>query len=428
MVGGSGRVSPQTVTVPSDALNRDAIYYLWWVHVPSTPVTRRLKQGPAEPVTWLELFFDLVFVGILASVAERFHPNETPLAAAESIALLYGVLTVWLVVTLVFSRYPADVESVEKPWVEWRATRLLLTVFLMCTLLTGISLLLDDIDKKTSGAGYFWVGVSLVALASLFFVEHSTPPESPMLKEKLPGLLVLAASGIAFVIDAYSPTPHVWHIVAIFFPLVLAVMVLNENRDGPRHLRHLTERFGLLNLIAMGAIFLPLAVNIADKTDANVWPIYAVGLLFPVAIFVMYFGIGAPIGEVEPRVRVWIPLEATFAITVLVTGNAFVYRAIDQGYNLVKGHVGLLLGVLLLVMCGLCYFGNRVRLPITIAYGVCGLALLTATALAYAVSLKPTFVTLALGSCFILVAVVVTGLAVRYPASTASVAPTPPQR
>ena len=371
-----------------------------------------IDQYRPDRVAWLELFYDLVFVGLLAATHDQYSPHESLHRSFITSVVVVFLFLVWLLTAFAFSRYPGTPQRMRKPSISWRVVRLVLTVIQMIALMLGTLSLAPQVDGRPPVFGIVSMAVALLALGGMYLAG----PRLAGQRDRVASIccyFLWAAAGI-LLLTLVTKTNHPWGIFIVLVPVVAAIVVIARDRTQPLRVSHLAERFGLLILMVTGSVFLSLAVGLDHTTGPGDAIVYFTTLLFPVAIFVMYFGLASPIRVKNPREAVWIPCQLAFAISVLWTGSILARRAIDPGsaqdFESIR-LVGMSLSLDLLLMAALCIVGGRIHRAISYTYLATGLILLAGTIVVYNLSLTWGGIVPTQAIFFTLTALVVTVIA-----------------
>jgi low temperature requirement protein LtrA len=203
--------------------------------------------------TWLELFFDLVFVLAIAELAHYLHDHLT---VGGFLGFAFLFLPVWLVWSN-FSYY-ADLFDVDSP--AYRVT-------MLATMLFSIALAVNvhgALDGGSAGfaASYVALRVLLVGLYAWAWlhVEETRALAAWHIAGFSAGALIWAASLLV-------PEPvryWVWGLgllVEMATPILAQFLVLDE---APVQRSHVPERFGLFTIVVLGESVLVTGVGVSD--------------------------------------------------------------------------------------------------------------------------------------------------------------------
>jgi len=216
------------------------------------------SSGGGRHATWLELFFDLVFVLAIAELARYLHDHLT---VAGFLGFTFLFLPVWLVWSN-FSYY-ADLFDVDGPL--YRVTMLLAMLFSIALAVN----IYGALDGGSAGfaASYMALRVLLVGLYAWAWrwVEETRELVTWHIAGFSAGALVWAASLLV-------PEPArywVWGLgllVEMATPILAQFLVLD---DAPVQRSHLPERFGLFTIVLLGESVLVTGVGVSDTAWAT---------------------------------------------------------------------------------------------------------------------------------------------------------------
>ncbi len=190
--------------------------------------------------TWLELFFDLVFVAAVGQLANALSAEPTTVRFFEFLGLFVPVWWAWMGFTFYANRFDTD----DLPY----RLLTLLAMFAVAVLATTVP---SVFDGATMGFPIAYVSVRVVLLI-LYARASRHVPEARALARTF-----LSAFGAAVVIWLVSlavaqPWNYVLWGVALAIELGTPIPAWRLLRDAPIHPRHIPERFGLLTLIVLG--------------------------------------------------------------------------------------------------------------------------------------------------------------------------------
>jgi low temperature requirement protein LtrA len=190
--------------------------------------------------TWLELFFDLVFVAAVGQLANALSAEPTTVRFFEFLGLFVPVWWAWMGFTFYANRFDTD----DLPY----RLLTLLAMFAVAVLATTVP---SVFDGATMGFPIAYVSVRVVLL-TLYARASRHVPEARALARTF-----LTAFGAAVVIWLVSlavaqPWNYVLWGVALAIELGTPIPAWRLLRDAPIHPRHIPERFGLLTLIVLG--------------------------------------------------------------------------------------------------------------------------------------------------------------------------------
>jgi low temperature requirement protein LtrA len=240
------------------------------------PTLRTEDMGRSS--SWLELFFDLVFVAAVGQLANSLSAEPTPERFFEFLGLFVPVWWAWMGFTFYANRFDTDD-------VVYRLL-MLLAMFAVAVLATTIP---SVFAGETVGFPLAYVAVRVVLLV-LYARAARHVPEARALASSFLGAfgfaLVLWLVSLAF--DA--PWAYVLWGVALAIELVAPIPAWRLLRDAPVDRRHLPERFGLLTLIVLGESVLAVVLGVSKVSwDAGSAAAAATGFLVAASIWWIYF-------------------------------------------------------------------------------------------------------------------------------------------
>ena len=221
---------------------------------------RSLAHESARKVTWLELFFDLMFVAAIAQVAAPFRDDYSVAGLVRFAPLFLLIWLAWTGHTAYATRFDTD-DIVQRG----------LTLVQMFTVAVMAANARDALDSRSSAgfaAAYGVVRLLLVAqyararrvrgagpLAMRYALGHGVAALIWLASAVLPAPERFIAWGVAFALDLGTPWAAVPHSVT-----------------APPDAAHLPERFGLFTLILLGESVAAVMHGMESQED---WPIEA---------------------------------------------------------------------------------------------------------------------------------------------------------
>ena len=229
--------------------------------------------------TWLELFFDLVFVVAVAELGEVLSNDATLAGFLRFLALFVPVWWAWAGFTFYANRFDTDD-------LLYRLL-ILVAMFAVAALATTVP---DAFEGGSAGFALSYVCIRLVLLALYGRAIRAV--------EKGRGLALFYFSifGLAVVIWLVSlavPEPARYVLWAIALAVEVAAPLAGWRLlpEAPVDPRHLPERFGLLTIIVLGESVFAVVLGVRDVS----WGLSSAlaaggGFLAAAAIWWIYFG------------------------------------------------------------------------------------------------------------------------------------------
>ena len=250
------------------------------------PRLRTLAEEDAEDerhASWLELFFDLVFVVAIAELSHELVVNHTLGGFATFVALFVPVFVAWQGFSFYADRFDTDD-----------------VLFRVCMLsaMLAVAALAVQIPGVAHGesAGF---ALAYVAIRVLIVVLNLRAYRHVPLARPLVGRYVLAFSSSVVLWTASLAVPEPWRFV--LWGIGLAVDLGVPALIGPRfvgrvplHASHIPERFALFTIIVLGESVVAVALGVAGSD----WRLSsavgaALGFLAVACLWWTYFDVGA---------------------------------------------------------------------------------------------------------------------------------------
>jgi low temperature requirement protein LtrA len=218
------------------------------------PRLRTIEEDFEERhATWLELFFDLVFVVAIAELGLNLTRDPTLYGLLGYVGLFFPVVWVWAGFTFYANRFDTDD----------LAYRLLILVamFAVGALATNAP---GAIEKGGEAFAVSYVFIRLVLLALYARAIRFVPAA-----RRLAALFFTAFSigTVLWVVSLLVAPPGRWWLWALALAGEMAVPFFAWRLvSAPVDPRHLPERFGLLTIIVLGESVLAVVLGVADTT------------------------------------------------------------------------------------------------------------------------------------------------------------------
>lgn len=212
------------------------------VRIRNRPLLRTIEPSEGERhASWLELFFDLVFVIAVAQVAHVLSDHTDPVGFLKYIALFIPIWWLWVGFTFYADRFETE-ETVYR--------------VLMFAGMLAVAALSLTLDNAFTGAGdralvICYVLVLSVLIALYIRAAYYIPLVRTFTVQFIAGLGT--AAGLLLISLLFEP-PVRYAIWAIALILQLATPFLNLRaaRIFPIDHSHIPERFGLFTIIVLG--------------------------------------------------------------------------------------------------------------------------------------------------------------------------------
>lgn len=206
--------------------------------LPGTPA------GQEQKVSWLELFFDLIFVVAFDQLAKRLGDSVSPVNIGIFALMFTAIWWAWASNSTFAARY-----GNESRVYRWGTVGELISVALLAVILRG--------DLAQTGT-YFALafGMNRLLHAGLHLWADCATPDEVTFSRRTAGVVGGAALlwlGSALLPGGSQTQLLVWG-AALLVDLLVPLLARRRNLQALPHEGHLPERVGLLQIIALGAI------------------------------------------------------------------------------------------------------------------------------------------------------------------------------
>jgi low temperature requirement protein LtrA len=234
--------------------------------------------------TWLELFFDLVFVAVIGVMSHDLAHTHNGEIHSEQIVSFFlvvvPVLWVWGEHTLFANRYDAD-----NLWQRFIAIAVMALVLLLSLFL-----------RKVQGGGYPGFVITYLAMQVILAIAYFTAPQTTPAGDALARQVGLAiVAGAAISVTSLLFVNH-WKFVLLYAGIIVQLLLMARlnglAREFPVHRRHLIERIGVFAIIVLGETVIRIvgSFTVRDQYGLSDAVAAAAGFLLIVQIWWIFFG------------------------------------------------------------------------------------------------------------------------------------------
>ncbi len=320
------------------------------------PVRLR-SAGGAEAgrrVTWLELFFDLVFAAAVSQVAAPLTDDYSAAALGRFAFLFLLIWWAWLGHTMFSTRFDTD----DAP----QRALTLLQIFAVAVMAVNAKNPLGSRDAAGFAAAYAAMRVVLV-------VQYLRAREVGV-SRRLTSRFAAgygAAAGL-WLASAFVEAPFRWVFwtLALVIDLGTAAVAERDSSSVPPDAAHLPERFGLFTIILLGESMFAVMQGM-ERQESWSLPAAAAALAgMAVAFFFWWWYFDGPGATGEHRLRarrhvwrfhVWAYAHFPLYLGIAVTGVGFEHVITAGGIMLHHGELALLTGALAMTSAVLAALG-----------------------------------------------------------------------
>lgn len=216
-------------------------------------------------VTWMELFFDLIFVAAVAEVGKPLSADYSSAGLLRYAFLFVLIWWAWVGHTLFSTRFDTD-DLVQR-------LLILLQSFIAAVMAANAR---DALDSRSSaGFGAAYAGMRLVLV--LQYLRVLRVPQTRALATRFALGFGLAAA--VWIVSAFVEPPTRYWLWALALTIDFATPWLAEKhgRNAPPHAEHFPERFGLFTIILLGEFVAEVMRGIASQ---EYWSVSAASTAF----------------------------------------------------------------------------------------------------------------------------------------------------
>jgi low temperature requirement protein LtrA len=281
------------------------------------PVRLRALGGEAaQKVTWLELFFDLVFVAAVAEVAEPLREHYSIGGVVRFATLFALIWWAWTGHTVFATRFQAD-DGIQR-------VLTLVQMFVVAAMAANAG---DELDSRSSGGFAAAYAVLRLVLVAQYFRARHLPEARPLTTRYIAGH---GGAALIWLGSAVAPVPARYVLWAVAFVIDLGTpwLALPHTVKVPPNPTHLPERFGLFTLILLGEAVVAVMHGMKSQED---WSVLAAssafsGMALLFLVWWWYFDVAAAASERQVRSRrdvlrfhVWSYAHFPFYVGLIVT-------------------------------------------------------------------------------------------------------------
>jgi low temperature requirement protein LtrA len=280
----------------------------------------RFADRPADRrVTFLELFFDLVFVVVIAQLAQRLAAHPSWSGVGWFVFLFYAVWSSWINGTLYYDLHGTNDVSVR------------MFTFLQMLAVAVMAVFVRDVPGD--GASGFALGfaANTVVLVVLWFRTGWHDPDHRVASVPYSASYLVAA--VVFAASATTEPPLVYWLWGVALLTELAgqlvaytVWTPPTNQGGAAFAAtpSLIERLDLFVIIVLGEVIVGAVNGMADlhpiTSDGIV--IGLLGMLVAIGLWWIYFDLVSQRSPTSTRTQLWLYLHLPLVITMAAVGAA----------------------------------------------------------------------------------------------------------
>lgn len=233
-----------------------------------------------KKATWLELFYDLVFVAAVAQLAHKLEANMTFIGFFKYVALFIPVWWVWIASTYYANRFVVD-DAGHKLFV-------FLKMIAVCVFAYSAH---GAFGERST---YFALAYAFLRIIHVLMWRRADKSNPVFHKVAIYFTIGYLTSAAIWIASVFVPSPYrfiMWG-VGMFIDICTPFTTMKMQKKIPNiNILHLPERFGLFIILALGESVIGAANGIASQhhlTISNAF-IGLCGLVIAFSIWWIYF-------------------------------------------------------------------------------------------------------------------------------------------
>ncbi len=210
-------------------------------------------ESEERRATWLELFFDLVFVVAITQLSQALVVDHSAAGFLRFAGLFVPVYVAWQGYSFYADRFDTD------------DLLFRLAFFAAMLAIAAMAVLIDDVGRGRNSAGFALAYVVLRSfMVALYGRAWRAVPEARPLIRLYGGGYAIGVGIWLASLAVQPPLRYVIWAVAQAFELSLPPLSLRLPRRVPTSGRHVPERWALFTLIVLGESVVAVGIGVAD--------------------------------------------------------------------------------------------------------------------------------------------------------------------
>ena len=286
--------------------------------------------------TWLELFYDLVFVVVIFQLAHKLEDDISLKGFLGFLALFVPVWWSWIGAVFYATRFDTDDLG----------HRILVLLQMIGAAFLAVYV------SDAFGDGSVGFALSYAAIRIILVLEYvrtgtskSFSSATPLIRQNSIGYLFAA---IMWIISAFVSPPFrfvLWG-VGLVIDFATPIIVGRLHPQFAPHISHITERMGLFTILVLGESILGVVPGISNM-DSNFYSMLILGLSLSISfsLWWLYFdGVdGAPISALQEKGKIgvyslWLFGHFPLVVAITSVGVALSY-IISKAHALVLSYI-----------------------------------------------------------------------------------------
>jgi low temperature requirement protein LtrA len=211
-----------------------------------------IQERDASRADWMELFFDLVFIALVAQLSAGLHHEPTFTQLAGFLALFASVWWSWVNLTFTVN-------------VQEALSRRALAGYMLAAM-AAVGVMAVGAPEATAGLAWlFALGNSLLRIVLLSLWVRRSWGMGTAARVRV--LSYNGGTAIIWLVSVFTPSPFRFVLWAIAIAIEIVMLLVSApgllRRIGAINIEHLADRFGTLVIIALGESVLAIVVAVS---------------------------------------------------------------------------------------------------------------------------------------------------------------------
>lgn len=279
-------------------------------------------------VSWIELFYDLIFVAAAHQLTLMLAHSLTLIDALSPMLMFIPILWCWMSHTLFTNLFN------DRSWFYHFMTFLVIlgTVVMVILLPTALTT-----HQVLFAYAYAFVKGALVIQYLVWSLL-----EIHRFLNMLPVIIGNLGSGIIWMLSTLAPNPVWWWVFAMAIDILTPIFTKTKDVASKMNPHHLPERLGLLTVIVLGEMIISLVIGSFDvPLTKEVAIVLGAGIAIAFLIFWTYFNFVnlAILGFSKSTSRIYFMshLPMVIGIISMAAGYKGILQGNDSSYLLIFG-------------------------------------------------------------------------------------------
>ncbi|MFP4436132.1 MAG: low temperature requirement protein A [Chloroflexaceae bacterium] len=271
------------------------------------------KTEEERKVTWLELFYDLVYVATIIQLGNWLSDNVSPIGFAGFFFLFVLIWWSWTGITFYINRIVVDD--------VWHRVLVFVQMFAIAVMAISVN---GAFGEKAGQFALAYAGVRLILIALYLRAGTHIPEARPLTRRYATGF---ALAAVLWIISAFLPAPLRYAFWAGGLALDFATPLSRRSRQMNARIApdvpHMSERYGLLTIIVLGESFVKV-IGSASEAPLGFTALIsgAFGMIAACSLWWLYFDnvAGAMVRATGRAPYVWIYSHLPLALGLTAFG------------------------------------------------------------------------------------------------------------